>query len=87
MVFKKISSRKRNKIGRRKFLSYLSSKMAVINSYGFLLTFEYEIMRTREKLLLYRKIFQKGLVTKFLPRKEIKLDERKYLLLILMDFY
>lgn len=86
MVFKKISSRKRNKIGRRKFLSYLSSKMAVINSYGFLLTFEYEIMRTREKLLLYRKIFQKGLVTKFLPRKEIKLDERKYLLLILMDF-
>lgn len=87
MVFKKISSRKRNKIGRRKFLSYLRSKMAVINSYGFLLTFEYEIMRTREKLLLYRKIFQKGLVTKFLPRKEIKLDERKYLLLILMDFY
>lgn len=86
MVFKKISSRKRNKIGRRKFLSYLSSKMAVINSYGFLLTFEYKIMRTREKLLLYRKIFQKGLVTKFLPRKEIKLDERKYLLLILMDF-
>lgn len=86
MVRKKISSRKRNKIGRRKFLSYLSSKMAVINSYGFLLTFEYKIMRTREKLLLYRKIFQKGLVTKFLPRKEIKLDERKYLLLILMDF-
>lgn len=86
MVRKKISSRKRNKIGRRKFLSYLSSKMVVINSYGFLLTFEYEIMRTREKLLLYRKIFQKGLVTKFLPRKEIKLDERKYLLLILMDF-
>lgn len=75
MVRKKISSRKRNKIGRRKFLSYLSSKMAVINSYGFLLTFEYKIMRTREKLLLYRKIFQKGLVTKFLPRKEIKLDE------------